>query len=209
MPARSADLLPPASRPSAAPRPAARPGMRTPPAPGGQVSGGREGLGFPGLWRRAPGWARGPGSEKLPESGTSSAAPAPAPAAGEFALSALAGEVGLPASRPAGPRRKSRCPLWALCLHSGASVRRTSPGGGETWPLVSSAQFPKVVSGGSSGLGPGLVGQDASVGTSASHLRCQPACPSGTRVPAAPCSWLAAQSPEGGCARAKLFLSSW
>lgn len=209
VPARPADLHPPASRPPAAYRPAARRGMRTPPAPGGQVSGGREGLGLAGLWRRAPGWARGPGAEKLPESGTSSAARAPAPAPGVSALAALAGEVGLPGLGPLGHGGEAAVPSGPSPCPQVRGWRGLAPGGGERWSLVSSAQFQKVVLGGSSGLGTGLICLDASIGTPASHLRSQRACPSGTRVPGAPCPWLAPQSPKGGCARAKFFLSSW
>lgn len=129
-----------------------------------------------------------PGPGKLPERGTSPAAQAPAPAPGVSALSALAGEVGLPASSLAGPRKRSRCPLRVLCGLPGAGVGRASPRArGEG--AASSAQFPKVFLGGSS-----------EPGASASHLRSQRACSSGTGVVPALCPWLR-RVPQGAVRR--------
>lgn len=209
VPARPADLHPPASHPSAAHRPAARRGMRTPPAPGGQVSGGRQRLGLAGLWRRASRWARGPGAREVARERNFVRSPGSGSCPGSVRPRPWRGRSGYLRLGPLGHGGEA-------AVHSGPSAcpqvrgwRGLATGGGERWSLVSSAQFQKVVLGGSSGLGTGLICLDASIGTPAPHPRSQRACPSGTRVPGAPCPWLAPQSPEGGCARAKFFLSSW
>lgn len=107
--------------------------MRTPPASGGQVSGGRgaRARGAPAT-RTWPG-PRVPRSGKLLERGTSPAAQAPAPAPGVATLSALPEEVGLPASSLAGPQKRSRCPLRVLCGLPGAGV---GPGARGAGPLL-------------------------------------------------------------------------
>lgn len=118
---------PPASaRSSAALRPAIGPGMRTPPAPGGQVSRGRRARdgGAPG-----PPRSLGQGSGRS-ERGTSPArSPAPAPAPGGAALSALARrEVGLPAAR--GSLGRGEKPLPAPRVQGGHDWPWGAEGGG-------------------------------------------------------------------------------
>lgn len=139
VPAQPASPLPPAPRPSAAHRLVAGRGMRTPPAPGGQVSGGRgaRARGAPATrtWPGPPSRSQGScrSAELCPQPGR------PAPAPGVSALSALVGEVGLPASPRTGPQKRSlgpRCPLRALCRLPGAGWAGLAPGRREKGPLL-------------------------------------------------------------------------
>lgn len=175
----------------------------------------RAGPGEPGKRRRRSLGSRGPshahlarpaapGPGKLLERGTSPAAQARARASGECSLSALAGEVELPAPRPAGPRRGSRCPLWVLC--SGARVGRTSPGARREASTSLFRAISKIGLGGSSdlrGLFPGHLPWDLRVPPLLpARLPFRDQCCRGSLPMIGPAKSLC-------CARPKFFRSSW
>lgn len=121
VPSHCADPRPPVSRPSAAHRPSARPGMRTPPAPGSQVSGGRRALA-----RGAPETRTWLGPQPLGQGSSRSAGSSSCPGSVRPLGLGRGGRVTCTRARLARPRRRNRCPLWALCLHPGSRVGRTS-----------------------------------------------------------------------------------
>lgn len=161
--------------------------MRTPPVPGGQVSGGREARG-----RGAPATRTWPGPRPRHRGSCRSAELSP-PRQGP-PCRPLPGRSGYlpPACWARAGKSPPRLPLRPS---AGTQVRGWAAlalGRGETRPILSSAPFQKVFLGGPSWPGKRLVCPDASLGTSrvlVSHLGSQRACPSGTSVAPAPFPW--------------------
>ena len=161
--------------------------MRTPPAPGGQVSGGREARG-----RGAPATRTWPGPRPRHRGSCRNAELHP-PREGPPCRPWPGRSGYLPPARWATAGKSP--PRPPLRPSAGAQVRgwaALAPGRGETRPILFSAPFQKVFLGGPSWPKRRLVCPDASLGTSpvlASHLGSPRACPSGTGVAPAPFSW--------------------